>query len=619
MNDVPGRTPVDPRLRELTIDANEAARMLSVQGSQFAWLIGAGASAMSGIPTAGALTLQFKHALYCGLTGRSVDEVDVADRRVRASIEEFFDRQHGLPPKGEPGEYAAAFEAAYPSPDVRADLIAQLCRGREPNFGHYVLAALMAADKARVVFTTNFDDLIETAAYSMFELATISPRPSLVVADLGDPEKARRALTKESWPLVAKLHGDFRSHRLMNSEAELATQDAGMRTALRTALSRFGLVVTGYSGRDASVMEVLNEALESDGAFPSGVYWTYRSADPPLGSVLDFLSRGRESGRTVGLIAVDNFIEFAGALERAVQLPQHVREAVVAKRPPAAVAPVALPGRGSRSSYPLLRLNALPLTRLPESARALQAPSSCDLKTLQQAVRTARARALVAQRRGGQLIAVGHEGELAAVIEGHGARVTRDEVQFDWDDADLDPADRGLLHDLVTIGLGRTDGLRHVLARRGHQVRVLNGSRPGLEVLKKACKTLGGTVPGTTLSWSEAVGVSVEWRGGQSWLVFTPELWVSPGASGSSEQAAQERRRSQAVVAEFIRDRQATRYNREANAILDAWSHLLCGGPAQRLVHTWNLPPDSGIDPTFELAGSTAFSRPFEAVRAGVS
>jgi len=54
---------------------------INVQGGQLAWLIGAGGSAMSGIPTAGQLIVRFKHQLYCDANGLDVQDVDPADAR----------------------------------------------------------------------------------------------------------------------------------------------------------------------------------------------------------------------------------------------------------------------------------------------------------------------------------------------------------------------------------------------------------------------------------------------------------------------------------------------------------------------------------------------------------
>jgi NAD-dependent SIR2 family protein deacetylase len=607
-------SPSDPVVAGLAAvrgDLAQFARVVDVQGAQLAWLLGAGTSAMSGIPTAGALALRFKHELYCAAHGLDVQAVDHADRPTRRLIEDYFDGKHGLPPNGDAQEYSVAFEQCYPSADVRADFIAGLCRGRRPGFGHDVLAALMATGRLRVVFTTNFDELIETGATALFDAVALDPRPSVVVADLGDPRRAVRALLKESWPLIAKLHGDFRSVRLKNTIGELAEQDAAMRGVLRTACHRFGLVVSGYSGRDESVMAVLKECAQDKDAFPAGVYWCYRPTDPPGAAVVELLTSVQKTGRTASAIPVDNFVELAGAVERAVRLPEAVRTCLVSRRPPAIVKATPLPS-GPVDQFPILRLNALPIAALPTEVRLLRSSSAVDLREAQRAIRAARARGLIARRSGGSLVALGHDGELTGALSPLGITVTDAVEQLDWSAAIVDPADLGLLLDAVTLGLGRTYGLRHVLARRGHQVRVNDATAPGLERLAQACKKpLMGTIPKTSVPFAEAVGLTVDRRDMSWWLLVVPELWTAPIRRLDGSPDAAQPRDEQGVVADFVRDRYAARYNRDVNAILDAWVRVLCGGRGPREVRTWNIRPEEGLDATFELIGSTAFSRPF--------
>ena len=588
-------------------DISNLARAIDVQGSQFAWLLGAGASAMSDIPTAGALVLRFKHELYCSAHQLDMQDIDPADPNTRASIESYFDGRNGLPPLGDPEEYSVAFETAYPSAELRADFIATLCQGRVPNYGHYVLAALMAAGRLQVVFTTNFDDLVEAGAHSLFELARIHPRPSLAIAGLGEPDIASRSLQKSSFPLVAKLHGDFRSVRLKNSVDELASQDAEMGHVLHNTCGRFGLVVAGYSGRDASVMAVLTEALLDDKrSFPTGIYWCHRPTDPPGSEVVDFLTTARSAGKTAYAVPVDNFIELTAAVERGVHLADNLRTCLKERRPPAALVSAPIPA-GPTRHFPILRLNALPLLNLPSQFRCLNERSPCELADVQQAVRANRVRGLVARRSGGRLVAVGHEQELSEALRPLGISVSDRTETLDWDADVVDPADLGLALDALTLGLGRTEGLRHVLTRRGHQVRVANPKAPSLARLKSACGgSLLGTVPKTTLVWAEAAGLSIERRDGAWWLLVVPEIWVSPPKDRSAQRA------EQITAGTFIQLKRATRYNRTANALLDAWVRLLSAGPSPCQVKTWNLGPAEGIDPVLELDGHTAFSRPLQ-------
>jgi len=57
------------------------------------------------------------------------------------------------------------------------------------------------------------------------------------------------------------LHGDFRYQSIKNLADDLLTQDKDLGKCLASAGNRFGLVVAGYSGRDESVMALIEEAL----------------------------------------------------------------------------------------------------------------------------------------------------------------------------------------------------------------------------------------------------------------------------------------------------------------------------------------------------------------------
>ena len=283
----------------------------------------------------------------------------------------------------------------------------------------------MVSGRLSTVFTTNFDDLIETAAGSIAD--DMTPRPSVVVADLGDPEKAVRAFQKSSWPLVAKIHGDFRSERLKNTPGELQEQDASMRHVLLEVCGKFGLVVAGYSGRDDSVMSLLRDSLSNLASFPSGIFWCYRPTDTLAPEVLAFLDEARNAGRAAVAVPVDNFVEMAAAIERAVSFDAPIRSVLESKRPRSIVTPTPLP-TGATSSYPLVRFNALPITRLPTQARVLEERRAADLRELQSAIRSARARGFVARRSGGQLVAVGDDSQLSAALGPLGITVTTDTV-----------------------------------------------------------------------------------------------------------------------------------------------------------------------------------------------
>ena len=83
-----------------------------------------------------------------------------------------------------------------------------------------------------------------------------------------------QALNNEEYPLYCKLHGDFRYNSVKNLSEDLAQQNLKLALCMQIAAARFGFVVAGYSGRDASVMAIFHEALARPNPFPGGLLWT---------------------------------------------------------------------------------------------------------------------------------------------------------------------------------------------------------------------------------------------------------------------------------------------------------------------------------------------------------
>jgi hypothetical protein len=605
------------------------ARSFGQRVWRLGWLLGAGASVMSNVPSAGDLIRQFRHLIYCTETNQATQDVDERDPHVQERIAGWFRERDGLPQPGDEDEYAALFELAYPSAGDRAALIRGLVASARPNYGHHVMAALMAVDRLRVVWTTNFDDLPEQAARSLLDSHLVEPRRPLVVADLGDPEPAVRALHDESWPVVGKLHGDIRSDRLKNTNAELQHQDARMRQALLESCRRFGLVVVGYSGRDASVMTSLTEALDAPEPYPAGLYWCQQPGNTPAPVVLDLLTTARQRGVDAHIVVADNFIELMATLEKVTTWPTNIRRSLSDRRPSTPPVRTPPPPLGQRDTWPAIRFNALPMLSLPTEGRLLRTALSpggqtdpprvpaTQIADVSAALRRNHARGLVAARRGGQLVALGDCESIQAAVQELGLIMTSDLVPLSLgaDNANIDPADIGLAHDALAIAFGRTAGLRRVLRAQGeHLVRVDNPDHPSLRSLRSAAGgALAGTVRGTPLRWAEAVALSLDRRDGQWWLLLTPDIWVAPRPDPSGldrfgitpEGIAEQKRRAK----EFVRNRTATRYNRTTAALLDAWVRLLTTG-GNRQVRAWNLPAGAGVDAVFTVGGTTAWSRP---------
>jgi hypothetical protein len=97
------------------------------------WLLGAGASANAGIPTAAQMIWDFKRAIFC-----SEERVPLAacqyidDPRVRERVQRHFSTG-GYPAVGAPAEYAHYFELAYPTEVDRRRYIDAKVKGATPS------------------------------------------------------------------------------------------------------------------------------------------------------------------------------------------------------------------------------------------------------------------------------------------------------------------------------------------------------------------------------------------------------------------------------------------------------------------------------------------------------
>lgn len=331
-----------------TISAAQFVTALYLRPNLVAWFLGSGASAASGIPTGYSMIADFKAQIFCRENNISKREIDTGDPIWVERIDTFFRTSSILPQEGDPTEYAAAFEAVYPHERMRRQYINDAIARGTPAFGHKVLGSLMAARKTDCVFTTNFDPLIEEAAQTASALLPTTEQFRPTVAALDSADRAVRSLKEPDWPLVAKLHGDYQSEDIKNTNTELAAQDARMRHVLVEACQRFGMVFVGYSGRDASVMEALTSVLKERTPFPNGLFWVAQSASRLLPAVTNFLQDARAAGVDASVVECKAFDELAADVIRQVDLPQVLYEHIMAGRSEARLTPVNLPTAEAR-------------------------------------------------------------------------------------------------------------------------------------------------------------------------------------------------------------------------------------------------------------------------------
>jgi NAD-dependent SIR2 family protein deacetylase len=142
------------------IGADDFARRFSLRSANLMWFFGAGAAASAGIPTASDMVWEFKQELFVSQRRISPQAVaDLSSPTIRAQLQAHIDSLGKLPIAGSPDEYAALFEAVYPSEADRRTYLDAKMAGAKPSYGHVALATLMKNNCARLVWTTNFDPL----------------------------------------------------------------------------------------------------------------------------------------------------------------------------------------------------------------------------------------------------------------------------------------------------------------------------------------------------------------------------------------------------------------------------------------------------------------------------
>lgn len=570
----------------------------------------------------------FKAQIFCRENNLSKREIDTGDQVWIDRIDDFFRRTSLLPPNGDPTEYAAAFEAVYPQPRHRRQYIDDAISKGTPCFGHRVLGSLLAARKVDCVFTTNFDPLVEESALSANALlpTTDQARPTVAAIDSG--ERAMRCLNESDWPLVAKLHGDYQSIDLKNTDSELEKQDERMRHVLVEASKRFGMVLVGYSGRDASVMEALTSVLRETAPFPNGLYWVTSSASRLLPAVTQFLESAHLAGVDVAVVECKTFDELAADVIKHVDLPQVLMDHVMQRRAAPRLVPVNLPDTEARQ-FPVLRYSALLIESLPRVARRITLAQATTSPAVRALLKEQRCRAVVAAN-GRELAVFGKDEEVVAALAPLGAQIAGI-VELD---ATKDSWALGLLYDALVKALSRYRPLIPRFKRVGHSL-VVTGPREeenpekarkraqDLAQLRTAyASVLTGSVPKLGCPFHEGVFLKLEQIQERWWCGFEPYTFVDIPREAQPEQAqgalasvehdalsVPQERRGGDPAGDWRRERWAMRRNKEWAAIVDAWATLLTSS-RDGSVRAFGLEDGTGIDAVFTVSRFTGWSRP---------
>lgn len=534
------------------------------------WFLGAGASRAAGLPTASDIIWDLKRRYCCLQENHDPQAHNVNNQVVRAKLQDYMDGR-GFPAYGSPEEYAFYFalmfgddhaaQQGYIADQLSSDKITL-------NIGNRALAALLAADLSRIVFTVNFDEVVERA------YAFVTGK-NLAAFHLEGAYAALDALNAEQFPLYAKLHGDFRFRSIKNLPDDLAKNDAEIQRCLLAASSRYGMLVAGYSGRDSNVMEIFEAAIDQVNAFPHGFFWTTPRLASVASPVQALISKAIRKGVKALIVETGTFdIMMTRVWRQLPQKPTSLDEKVyTAKAQPVAI-PLPPPGQ----DFPVVRTNGLPITALPtrcgklitqvplkfeiiNERRGEKRPDSVitftdqalfwgSVDEVKELFRTERVMGVEEQQFEDVIASIASSGAIKAFFE--------------------EALVRALCHDKPLM-IRRKDRTWFAVVDHNEVKNPL--LRPILQAISSPSGSglLSGPVPKVTGAfWGECVSIKLEERNQAVWLLIRPDVWITPMTL-----------RDEAKT--FLRERKLRRWNAQAYGLLDAWINLLLGstGKAQ--------------------------------------
>ena len=214
--------------------------------SKYCFILGAGASRTSGIPTGGELAKQWLKEIkeiYTEKFDEWKESIHLEDGKEAEMYSKIYDKRFALNPQDGYG------------------FLEEMMEKSNPSFGYSVLAQILDKTNDNVVITTNFDHLIEDAM-TMFA----RQRPLMI----GHESLAKYLVIFSNKPIIAKIHRDL-FFDPKNASKEIKTLEKGWEEKLSVILEHYIPIVIGYGGNDGSLMEFLEKPTTSS----HGMFWCY--------------------------------------------------------------------------------------------------------------------------------------------------------------------------------------------------------------------------------------------------------------------------------------------------------------------------------------------------------
>jgi hypothetical protein len=559
------------------------------------WFLGAGTSRTAGLPTAADIIWDLKHRYYCLYENQNLQSHDINNNAIKQKIQAYMDSK-GFPALRSPEEYSFYFDLTFGNDDKAQQKYIHEAFANEKvslNMGHRVLAALMEMGQARIVFTTNFDEVIETA----FAKVTGKNLPTF---HLEGSYAALDALNAERFPLYAKVHGDFRYRSIKNLTEDLRSNDSEIQKCFFAAATRYGLVVSGYSGRDNNVMSMFRDALNQNNTFPHGLFWTVPRISGAEENVRKLIADAKEKNVRAHLVETGTFDEMLSKIWRQVKGKPQTLDGKVRT---AHVASVSIPLPAPGKQYPILRTNTLPVLTSPARCGMVDLDGAITFGDLKKKIIEQSPKAILTYT--DKILFWGDKAEIVKVLPTDKINVIK---PFNFEDgaqsASASTFVKSFFEEALATALchGKPLFLRRnnktyyaVVQHAAAKERLFSRLRNMLGYTNEPAVITGDVSGLQDLTWAESVSIRLEERGGKLWVALRPDIWIKPLA-----------RRQEAR--DFLRQRRLRRYNKPSSHLLDAWIEILLGSVGSGNVVKVSCFPDAEYSAVFEIGTRTAYS-----------
>ena len=267
----------------------------NLYGERFCFILGAGASVESGIPSGNSLEMRWMDCIMGKTNDNETNAMDVElmrecaanlfkEKLIEHSFEELETAWKEAKKNGKSIPSTYYFDIYklrfYPNPRNGYRYLEHIMEKCEPSVGYQTLALMLTKDnRNNLVITTNFDNLIEDALF------LYTDKKPLIVSHESLTDFIESDIQR---PIIAKVHRGL-MYAPFNSTETTRKLKNEWREALIYALSTYTPIVIGYGGGDHSLMSFLSEKTTK---MRHGVYWCYRECSGlPGDNIQDLVSK----------------------------------------------------------------------------------------------------------------------------------------------------------------------------------------------------------------------------------------------------------------------------------------------------------------------------------------